>query len=182
MTREPGGTALGARLRALLLDPATTAGPRAEALLYAADRAAARRDGRAAGAASAAPWWSPTATSTPRSPTRAPAATLDAEEVARLSPLGDRRGCGPTSSLLLDVDPEVGLAPGRRTGAPDRLEAESLAFHRRVRQEFLALAGAGARALPRRRRRPGRREAVHGAAARCRLPRAACPTGAGAPA
>ena len=38
-TREPGSTPAGARLRELLLDPASELSPRAEALLYAADRA-----------------------------------------------------------------------------------------------------------------------------------------------
>jgi len=40
LTREPGGTVIGARLRSLVLDPATEGlAPRAEALLMAADRA-----------------------------------------------------------------------------------------------------------------------------------------------
>ena len=44
VTREPGATAAGARIRQVLLDPATGAlSPRAEAMLYAADRAQLRR-------------------------------------------------------------------------------------------------------------------------------------------
>jgi dTMP kinase len=39
LTREPGATALGAALRVLLLDGEHPVGPRAEALLMAADRA-----------------------------------------------------------------------------------------------------------------------------------------------
>ncbi|HEX9950230.1 MAG TPA: dTMP kinase [Rubricoccaceae bacterium] len=39
MVREPGGTALGEQIRALLLDPASDITPRAEALLFAAARA-----------------------------------------------------------------------------------------------------------------------------------------------
>jgi dTMP kinase len=46
----------------------------------------------------------------------------------------------PDLTLLLDVDPVVGL--GRITGSPDRIEQESLAFHQRVRQGFLDLAAA----------------------------------------
>lgn len=38
-TREPGGTPLGERLRGLVLDPAVSMGPRAEALVFAAARA-----------------------------------------------------------------------------------------------------------------------------------------------
>jgi len=40
LTRQPGGTAIGAKIRAIVLDPAnTTLDDRAEALLYAADKA-----------------------------------------------------------------------------------------------------------------------------------------------
>ena len=44
----------------------------------------------------------------------------------------------PDLTIVLDIDPEVGLT---RFSAPaDRLEAEPLAFHRRVREHFLALS------------------------------------------
>jgi dTMP kinase len=44
----------------------------------------------------------------------------------------------PDLTVLLDIDPEVGL---NRFAAPaDRLEAEPLAFHRRVREQFLSLS------------------------------------------
>jgi dTMP kinase len=44
----------------------------------------------------------------------------------------------PDVTVLLDLDPAVGLA--RSSGPADRLEAEPLAFHQRVREQFLALA------------------------------------------
>jgi dTMP kinase len=47
----------------------------------------------------------------------------------------------PDLTFLLDVSPEVGLAR-KREGANDRFEQEALAFHRKVRQGFLALAAA----------------------------------------
>ena len=47
-------------------------------------------------------------------------------------------GLRPNLTLLLDIDPEIGLA--RAGDTPDRIEAESLEFHRRVRAEFLTLA------------------------------------------
>ena len=93
---------------------------------------------------SAAPSCSPTASSTPRWPTRAPVATSTADEVARLRRWATG-GLRPDLVLLLDVDPAVGLARAAQPGAPDRLEAESLAFHQRVRA---GLPG------PRRRRPP----------------------------
>lgn len=42
--------------------------------------------------------------------------------------------------MLLDLDPAVGLARAASRGQPDRLERADLAFHARVREEFLALA------------------------------------------
>ena len=116
--------------------------PRAEALLYAADRAQHVDQRRAARPSTAAPSSSPTATSTPRWPTRAPAGTLERRRGGAAVALGDRRRCAPTSSLLLDVDPAVGLARARRTGEPDRIEAG-----------VAGLPPAGAAGLP----RPGRR-------------------------
>jgi dTMP kinase len=62
---------------------------------------------------------------------------LELGEVARLSRWATGGLC-PDLTLLLDVDPEVGLA--RISEAPDRIEQESLAFHQRVRQGFLDLA------------------------------------------
>ncbi len=59
-------------------------------------------------------------------------------------------GLLPDLTVLLDIDPEVGLARARgeagragveRWGGGDRLERETLAFHRRVREGFLTLAG-----------------------------------------
>jgi dTMP kinase len=51
----------------------------------------------------------------------------------------------PHVTVLLDLPPEEGL---RRAGSPDRLEAEPLDFHERVREQFLQLARrSGARHL-----------------------------------
>lgn len=47
-------------------------------------------------------------------------------------------GLVPDRTLLFDIDPEVGLA---RLASRDRLDAQPLAFHQRVREGFLALAG-----------------------------------------
>jgi dTMP kinase len=48
----------------------------------------------------------------------------------------------PDRVLLLDLEPEVGLARAAARGRPDRLEAADLAFHRRARQGFLTQAAA----------------------------------------
>jgi len=83
---------------------------------------------------------------------------LPIPELARMNALaiGDTR---PDLTILLDLDPEVGLARVRARApqrALDRFEAETLAFHRRVRAAYLELAGA----------EPGRIRVVDGLAPR----------------
>jgi dTMP kinase len=51
-------------------------------------------------------------------------------------------GLVPDLTVVLDIDPVVGLARAKSRSAPDRLEAASLGFHRAVRQAFLDLAAA----------------------------------------
>lgn len=49
--------------------------------------------------------------------------------------LGDTR---PDTVIYLDIDPREGLQRARKKGEPDRLEAEQLAFHERVREGYRA--------------------------------------------
>ncbi len=137
-TREPGGTELGVGVRALLLDPDGTVSPRAEALLYAADRAqhvdAVVRPALQRGAVVLGDRYVDSSLAY-----QGAGRELEAEQVATLSRWATD-GLRPDLTVLLDIDPVVGLA--RAGDAPDRMEAESLAFHRRVRQGFLDLAGA----------------------------------------
>ncbi len=138
VTHEPGATALGARVRALLLDGEQVS-PRAEALLYAADRAhhvaTVVRPALERGAVVVTDRFVDSSLAY-----QGAGRDLAVDDVAKLSrwATDDLR---PDLVLLLDVDPDVGLQRARQTGAPDRLEQESLAFHRRVRQAFLDLAG-----------------------------------------
>ena len=140
VTREPGSTELGARLRALLLDPASRLSPRAEALLYAADRAqhvdTVIRPALERGAVVLTDRYVDSSLAY-----QGAGRALRVEEVARLSGWATG-GVRPDLVVLLDIDPSVGLARARDTGAPDRIEAESLAFHTRVRESFLTLAAA----------------------------------------
>jgi dTMP kinase len=140
-TFEPGATPSGAGIRQIVLDRTHTGiSSRSEALLYAADRAQHVHD------------------------VLRPA--LDAGEVVitdrfvdsslayqgagRTIPLDDVRmlsrwateGLRPDLTILLDLPPEVGLARARGRALADRLESESLDFHQRVRQTFVALAEA----------------------------------------
>lgn len=150
VTREPGGTPAGERMRAVLLDPGVELHPRAEALLFAAARAelvdAVIRPALERGAV----------------------VLCDRYLDSSLAYQGDARGLGrgpveevnrfatggllPDLVVLLDLDPASGLR--RRSGALDRIEAQDLAFHRRVRQAFRDLAAAD----------PGRFAVVDGAA------------------
>jgi dTMP kinase len=52
------------------------------------------------------------------------------------------QGLQPDLTVLLDLPPETGLARARGRSTADRLEAESLDFHQRVRRTFAALAEA----------------------------------------
>jgi dTMP kinase len=137
-TREPGGTAVGAAIRALLLDPATGAlDDRTEALLYAADRAehvaSVIRPALQRSAVVISDRFVDSSLAY-----QGAGRALEQEQVRELSAWATG-GLLPDLTVVLDVDPEVGL---QRFSGADRLEGESLEFHRRVRAAFLALADA----------------------------------------
>jgi dTMP kinase len=140
VTREPGATAAGARIRELLLDPTATLSPRAEAMLYAADRAQhvaqVVRPALERGAVVLTDRYVDSSLAY-----QGAGRELARDDVARLSRWATE-GLRPDLVVLLDVDPVLGL---RRAGdSPDRIEAESLEFHRRVREGFLELAAQDA--------------------------------------
>ncbi|MBW3561347.1 MAG: dTMP kinase [Actinobacteria bacterium] len=140
LTREPGGTDLGERLRELVLDPDAEVDDRAEALLYAAARAQH-------------------ATEVIRPALdRGVVVLSDRYVVSSIVYQGAARGLGedqinelnrwgtdglvPDLVILLDIDADEGL---RRSGegsgdGPDRLEAEGVQFHRVVNDAFRRLA------------------------------------------
>ena len=138
VTREPGATPIGARIRTLLLDPATSLSPRTEALLYAADRAqhvaTVVRPALDRGAVVLSDRYVDSSLAY-----QGAGRELDLDEVAELSAWATQ-GLQPDLTVLLDLDPAIGLA--RATGSPDRIEQESLEFHQAVRQGFLDLAAA----------------------------------------
>jgi dTMP kinase len=139
-TREPGGTALGERLRATLLDPAQRAlDPVAEFLLFEADRRQHIREvirpGLDAGA-----WVLCDRFSDSTEAYQSGGRGLDAGWVAAVDGRV-REGLVPDLTLLLDVGPLEGLARTRRRDASEgRFEAEDLAFHERVSAAFHAIA------------------------------------------
>ena len=137
-TREPGGTELGDRIRAVLLDRAHVGmQPRAELLLYEASRAelvaSVIRPALERGATVLCDRYSDSSIAY-----QAFGRGLPVDDVRELSELATA-GLLPDRTVLLDVAPAVGLARATGGGA-DRLESEAVAFHERVRDGFLAIA------------------------------------------
>ncbi|MEA2646210.1 MAG: dTMP kinase [Chloroflexota bacterium] len=137
--REPGGTRLGERVREILLDnDHHDMAAWAEAGLYTAARAQLLKE-----------------VIIPRM-ARGDIVVADRFVDSTFAYQGAGRGLEmqvlmamqmvlkvrPDLTLLLDIDPAAGL--GRQAGegrAPDRLEAEDIAFHTRVREAYLDFAG-----------------------------------------
>ncbi len=145
ITREPGGSPLGERIRSLVVEPSDDPPcPVAELLLYAADRAhhvdrvirPALEAGRVvlcdryADATEAYQGWG---------------RGLPLDQVRRLNDLATG-GVWPQRTVVLDLDPREGLRRSwARHGGPGaagevRFEREALEFHRRVRQGYLEIA------------------------------------------
>jgi dTMP kinase len=136
LSREPGGTDLGKDLRKILLGHETgEISPRAEALLYAADRAhhvfSVIRPALANGEVVISDRYFDSSIAY-----QGAGRVLSPGEVARISRWATE-SLFPTLTIVIDLPAEVGI--GRLTNR-DRLEAEPVAFHERVRQEFLQIA------------------------------------------
>ena len=136
LSREPGGTDLGQGLRKILLGHETGAiSPRAEALLYAADRAhhvySVIRPALARGEVVISDRYFDSSIAY-----QGAGRILSPGEVARISRWATE-SLFPTLTIVIDLSAEIGIG---RLKSHDRLEAEPLAFHERVRQEFLQIA------------------------------------------
>jgi dTMP kinase len=137
-TFEPGDTEVGRRLRDIVLSPETgELSHRTEALLYAADKAehvdTVVRPALARGEVVVTDRYVDSTLAYQGAGRDLDPARL--EDVARWA-TGDLR---PHLTVVLDLEPEHGL--GRFEGR-DRIEGESLDFHRRVRDAFVAMAAA----------------------------------------
>lgn len=139
VTREPGATPVGKRLRSILLDISSAGlSNRAEALLYAADRAehvdTVVRPALERGAVVISDRYIDSSVAY-----QGAGRDLSPTEIARISRWATD-GLVPNLTVLLDVSPEA--ARERFTEAPDRLESEPAEFHQRVRSGFLTLAAS----------------------------------------
>jgi dTMP kinase len=137
-SREPGGTALGDHVRAAVLNAPISVTPVAEFLLFSASRAQlvteVVRPALGEGLV----------------------VLLDRYYDSSLAYQGYGRGLNleflrevtweatgglrPHVTVLLDIEPSLGLRRATADGAPDRVERAELGFHARVREGFLALA------------------------------------------
>lgn len=136
-THEPGGTELGAALRELVLHGADgSVSPRAEALIFAADRAhhvaTLVRPALERGAVVLTDRYLDSSVAY-----QGAARDLGHEEVRQLS-VWAVEGLLPDLTVLLDVPTGEGRA--RRGDVHDRLEREADDFHEQVRRTFLDLA------------------------------------------
>ena len=136
LSREPGGSELGVEIRKILLSHSTgEISPRAEALLYAADRAhhvhSVIRPALAQGDVVISDRYFDSSIAY-----QGAGRILQPQEVARISRWATE-SLFPTLTIIIDLPPQIGLA---RLKSKDRLESQPMDFHERVRQEFLQLA------------------------------------------
>lgn len=140
-TREPGGTEVGRLVRDIVLHHRGEIVARAEALLYAADRAqhvaTVVRPALERGDIVIQDRYFDSSLAY-----QGAGRVLGRDEVRRLS-LWAVEGLIPDVTVLLDLDPDIARERREAQGKPfDRLEAEEAEFHENVRREFLALADA----------------------------------------
>ena len=146
LTREPGGTVFGQKVRRILLDPRQKAmAPKAELLLYCADRVQHIQQVIAPALAKGQivlcdRYFDATMAY------QGYGRDLDMDLISTLHRLFCQN-LFPDATLLLDLDPEIGLKrawnaveEGGRTVSETRFEAQELAFHQKVRQGYLDLA------------------------------------------
>jgi dTMP kinase len=141
LTVEPGGTAIGFKIRELLLSLEHEAmDPVTELLLYSA----ARKQHLEEVILNALDEGKVVITDRFSDSTQAYQGTargLDQELIVELDRI-TTGGIKPDLTILLDINPETGLYRNRRSGKEDRLELEDIDFHKRVREGFLAIQQA----------------------------------------
>lgn len=139
VTRQPGGTTIGESIRKLLLNPKyAMMDSHTEALLYAADRAQhiaeVIQPHLEADRICLCDRFSDSTTAY-----QGAGRAIDESDILWLHKFA-LQGCRPDLTLLLDLPEKDGLARAAKAGRPDRIESETLDFHQRVRESFLAIA------------------------------------------
>lgn len=141
LTREPGGTALGEQVRALVLAHAAVGDATAELLLFEAARAhlvaTVIRPALEAGAIVLCDRFAASSIAY-----QCYGRGLDRVVVEQANAIATG-GLAPDLTLLLDVPVSVGLARRGEAGSANHFDHEALAFHERVRGAFLDLAREG---------------------------------------
>lgn len=139
-TKEPGGTELGEELREIVLHRRGDIAPRAEALIYAADRAhhiaTKVRPALERGEVVVQDRYLDSSVAY-----QGAGRVLERDEIRDLS-LWATEGLMPDLTILLDLDSAAGRGRLKTRTRYDRLEAEHDDFHARVRAGFLELADA----------------------------------------
>lgn len=135
--REPGGTAVSEKIRALVLDPENSEmAPECELLLFEASRAQLVRQviepALARGAVVVCDRFYDSTFAY-----QAAGRSLAEPTIRTANALGSC-GVAPDRTLVLDMDTDAALSRATRDGA-DRMEAEGVAFQRRVREGYLRL-------------------------------------------
>jgi dTMP kinase len=138
LVREPGGTALGERIRELLLDGASPPERRAALLLFEAARSQLVHDvigpAIAAGTVVLCDRFSDSTLAY-----QGYGDGLPLDQIQQLNAVATG-GMRPDLTILLDIEPELGLSRRRDSTVWNAIDARDIAFHRRVRAGFLSLA------------------------------------------
>ncbi|MBF0254395.1 MAG: dTMP kinase [Candidatus Omnitrophica bacterium] len=138
VTREPGGTVIGKRIRGMLLGTRSVMCSETETLLYMASRAElvdqVLLPALKKGSMILCDRWIDATRAYQGSGLGVSRAWI--ESVGR----GATRGLEPDLTFFLDVPVRQGLERAKRRGKLDRVEQRQLAFHRRVRRGYLELA------------------------------------------
>jgi len=137
-TEEPGGTAIGRKIRGLLLDPGNRMEPLTELLLYYASRAQLIREVIYPALLQQKVVITDRFTDSTIA-YQAYARGVDMGVIEELNRIVVR-DIRPTLTILLDIEVEDGLKRNRMIDKVDRFEMETLEFHRRVREGYLRLA------------------------------------------
>ena len=142
LTREPGGTELGKDLRRLLLEksPNKPVGEVTELLLYAADRAQHIEEELKPNLATGKYILCDRYTDSTIA-YQGYGRGLNMSIINQLNQIATG-GLESDLTIWLDVDVEVGLSRKRGQATLDRIEQETIAFHRRVQEGYTKLAGS----------------------------------------